>query len=78
VLRTYQLAREIPGTLDGLYCHCHCREDAGHRSLLTCFQSQHGAGCDVCLGEGEMAHELQGQGKSIQDIRQQIDLAFGR
>ena len=78
VLRTYQLAREIPATLDALYCHCHCREDAGHRSLLTCFQSQHGAGCDVCLGEAELAHQMQGQGKSLQDIRQQIDVAFGR
>ena len=78
VLRTYQLAREIPATLDALYCHCHCHEDAGHRSLLTCFQSEHGAGCDICLGEADMAHQMQAQGKSIRDIRQQIDLAFGR
>ena len=76
VLRTYQLAREIPATLDGIYCNCHCKEDAGHRSLLTCFQSQHGAGCDICLGEAEMAEEMHAQGKSLQEIRSQIDLAF--
>lgn len=78
VVRTYQAAREIPATLDGIYCYCHCRENEGHRSLLTCFQSQHGAGCDVCLEEAQMAHQLHAQGRSLEDIRAQIDLAFGR
>jgi hypothetical protein len=78
VLKTYQLARQIPGTLDGIYCHCHCKEEMGHRSLLTCFQSQHGAGCDICLGEAETAEQMQAEGKSLQEIRAQIDLAFRR
>ncbi|MBI4420390.1 MAG: hypothetical protein HY560_06150 [Gemmatimonadetes bacterium] len=78
VLRAYQMARQIPGTLDGLYCNCHCKEAHGHRSLLTCFQSQHGAGCDVCLGETELAYQMAAQGRNLQDIRQQIDLAFQR
>jgi hypothetical protein len=78
VVRTYQLARQIPATLDGLYCNCHCKEDAGHRSLLTCFQSQHGAGCDICLEEAELAGQMQAQGRSLQDVRAQIDLAFAR
>jgi uncharacterized protein with PCYCGC motif len=78
VLRTYQLARQVPGTLDGLYCNCHCKEELGHRSLLTCFQSQHGSGCDICLGEAETAERMQAEGKSLQEIRAQIDLAFKR
>ena len=78
VLHAYQMARQIPGTLDGIYCNCHCKEEPGHRSLLTCFQSQHGSGCDVCLGEAELASQLQSQARSLQDIRQQIDLAFQR
>ena len=78
VLKTYQLARQIPGTLDGIYCYCHCKEELGHRSLLTCFQSQHGAGCEICLGEAETAAQLQEEGKSLPAIRAQIDLAFRR
>jgi hypothetical protein len=78
VRRIYQVARENPALLDGIYCNCHCHETHGHRSLLTCFQSQHGADCDICLGEAEMAGEMQAQGKSLQEVRAQIDLAFGR
>jgi hypothetical protein len=78
VVRAYQLARQIPGTLDGMYCYCHCKSHAGHRSLLTCFQSDHGAGCDICLGEAEMAAEMLAQGRNLSEIRAQVDVAFGR
>jgi len=78
VVQTYQAVRQIPGVLDGLYCNCHCKEEMGHRSLLTCFQSQHGAGCDICLGEAQTALEMHAQGKTLQEIRSQIDLAFTR
>src|SRR5690606_2298952 len=43
----YEQAAQIPEVLDGLYCHCDCSQHSGHRSLLTCFQDDHGAGCDV-------------------------------
>ena len=78
VLRTYQLARDVPAVLDGIYCYCHCKEELGHRSLISCFQSQHGAGCDICLAEADMAEQMHAQGKSLADIRAQIDLAYGR
>lgn len=76
-MRAYQMAREIPGTLDGMYCYCECREHLGHRSLLVCFNSQHGAGCDVCMGEAELAHQMIQQGRSLEDIRTATDLAYG-
>jgi hypothetical protein len=75
--RAYQIAREIPQTLDGLYCHCQCKESLRHRSLLTCFQSQHGSGCDICMGEARMAFDMQQQGRTLQDIRIAIDQAYG-
>ncbi len=78
VLKTYQLARDVPAVLDGIYCYCHCKEELGHRSLISCFQSQHGAGCDICLGEADMAEEMHAQGKSLAEIRAQIDIAFAR
>jgi hypothetical protein len=77
VAQTYAQAKEIPEVLDGLYCHCDCHIHAGHRSLLTCFESEHGAGCDICLGEARLAHEMHKQGKSLQEIRIAIDAQFG-
>ncbi len=73
VARVYTLARVIPNVLDGLYCARH----AGHRSLLTCFESDHGAGCDVCLGEAALAHAMTQDGASLQQIRDAIDARFG-
>lgn len=73
----YQVARQIPQVLDGLYCYCHCKENMRHRSLLTCFQSEHAAACDICMGEAQMAYQMTGDGKSLQDIRVAIDLAYG-
>ena len=76
-VESYAAARQIPAVLDGLYCHCDCSKHAGHRSLLTCFQSDHGAYCDICMGEAILAAELTGQGRSLLDIRAAIDRQFG-
>jgi hypothetical protein len=78
IMSAYQAAREIPETLDGLYCHCQCKEHHGHRSLLICFHSQHGAGCDICVEEAVLAHQMVREGRSLADIRTAIDVAFGR
>ena len=37
----YEVAREIPEVLDGLYCYCHCQENLGHKNLLSCFVDTH-------------------------------------
>jgi hypothetical protein len=42
--RAYQIAREIPDILDQLYCYCECDKHLGHKSLLSCFTDDHGAG----------------------------------
>jgi hypothetical protein len=73
----YAAARSAPAVLDGLYCHCHCRENAGHRSLLTCFESTHGAYCDICMEEAVLAVQMTGEGSSLAQIRQAIDARFG-
>lgn len=39
----HQVAREIPGILDQLYCYCACDKHLGHRSLLSCFTDGHAA-----------------------------------
>jgi hypothetical protein len=73
----YAAARTAAATLDGLYCHCDCSKHAGHRSLLTCFETDHGAYCDVCMGEAMIANSMTQQGRSLEDIRAAIDLRFG-
>ena len=77
IVRAYEAAQEMPGVLDGLYCHCDCRHHFNHRSLLTCFQSEHGASCDICLDEAWMAAQMHRQGKSLAEIRQAVDAQFG-
>jgi len=76
VERIYDEARQIPQVLDGLYCHCGCKEHEGHRSLLSCFQTAHGAGCEVCLQEAEMAFRMHGSGAGLAEIRDAVDQAF--
>jgi len=73
----YAAARAVAATLDGVYCHCDCSKHAGHRSLLTCFESDHGAYCDICMGEAMLASQLVSRGTSLQDIRTAIDRQFG-
>ncbi len=73
----YAAARAAAGTLDGVYCHCDCSKHSGHRSLLTCFESEHGAYCDICMGEAVLAAQLAGRGTSLLEIRAAIDARFG-
>jgi len=39
----HQVAREIPDTLDQLYCYCECDKHMGHKSLLSCYTDGHAA-----------------------------------
>ena len=76
-VEAYAAARNAAATLDAVYCYCDCSKHAGHRSLLTCFESDHGAYCDICMGEAMLANQLAGRGTSLQDIRTAIDRQFG-
>jgi len=73
----YAAARAAAATLDGVYCYCDCSKHAGHRSLLTCFESEHGAYCDICMREAMLASGMAKQGKSLMEIRTAIDRQFG-
>jgi uncharacterized protein with PCYCGC motif len=73
----YAAARSGPQLLDGLHCHCECAKHFGHRSLLTCFESDHGAQCDICKGEAVLAAELASRGASLDAVRRAIDERFG-
>lgn len=76
-VQAYAAARAVPQVLDGLYCHCDCAHHSGHRSLLTCFESDHGAFCDICMGQAMLAQQMHGERRSLLAIRDAIDRQFG-
>jgi hypothetical protein len=73
----YQAAKEIPEVLAQLPCYCHCDRGHGHKSLHSCFESEHGENCGICIGEALMAHSLQKRGATVTEIRKQIIAAYG-
>lgn len=72
----YAVAREIPEVLDHMHCYCDCKKKHNHKSLLTCYVTEHGAECDICIDEAIRAYELYKQGKDILTIRKMIDREF--
>jgi hypothetical protein len=74
----YQVAKEIPQVLAQLPCYCHCDRGHGHKSLHSCFESEHGENCGICIGEALMAHSLKKRGVNVTEIRKQIIAAYGR
>jgi hypothetical protein len=74
----YQVAEEIPETLAQLPCYCHCDQSIGHKSLHSCFEDTHAAGCGVCIKEALIAHDLQRSGLTPAQIRERIIAQYGR
>ena len=73
----YQVAREIPETLAQLPCYCHCDEGFGHKSLHTCFESDHSSMCAICVNEALMAYKLQKEERlTPAQIRERIIAQF--
>jgi hypothetical protein len=74
----YQAAKEIPQTLAQLPCYCHCDMSIGHKSLQSCFVTEHGESCGICIGEALMAYQLEKRDKlPISEIRKRIIAAYG-
>ena len=74
----YKAAKEIPQTLAQLPCYCHCDRGHNHKSLHSCFESEHGENCGICINEALMAHNLHRQGVAVDEIRKKIIAAYGR
>jgi hypothetical protein len=41
VAAAYAVAKQTPALLDQLYCYCRCKENHGHKSLLSCYVGRH-------------------------------------
>ena len=53
-------------------CYCYCDAGHGHRSLLDCYTSEHGAGCGLCIQEALFIDKMHKEGKSASEIRDLI------
>jgi hypothetical protein len=67
----YELAARIPAVLHQLPCYCYC-ERIGHQSLHTCFESNHGAHCGICMKEVYYAYQQTKLKKTPAQIRDGI------
>jgi len=76
-VESYQIARQSPAMLDGMRCFCACKATLGHRSLLSCFEDDHGALCQVCQDEALIAAAVRRRGGSLEDARREVDARFG-
>lgn len=72
VVKSYQLAKEIPEVLAQQPCYCYCDTGFGHQSLLDCHKDNHSAECLVCLKEALLTGQLHRAGKSAAEIRAAI------
>jgi len=69
VENAYTVASRIKKTLYREPCYCHCDRSQGHGSLLDCFASKHGAGCNICIAEAFYSYEQSRNGKTAAQIR---------
>jgi hypothetical protein len=70
-IHAYELASQIPTILHQQPCYCYC-DRMGHNSLHSCFESAHGARCDVCLKELYYSYIQHEKGKTAAQIRKGI------
>src|ERR1700677_3421093 len=68
----YDLAAKIPAVLHQQPCYCYC-DRMGHNSLHSCFESTHGAPCDICLKELYYTYSENKSGKTPAQIRKGIE-----
>jgi len=67
----YALAAKIPTVIYQQPCYCYC-DRMGHKSLHSCFESAHGARCDICLKELYYSYAEHQKGKTAAQIRKAI------
>lgn len=73
----YRKVREIPETIAQLPCYCHCDVSFGHKSLHTCFETDHASHCAICVSEALVAYDYaKKDGLSPAQIRERIIKAY--
>ena len=81
-VHAYELAAKVPQVIYQQPCYCYCDRGHGHKSLHSCFESEHGGNCVTCMKEVYYSYQMTQQKKTPDQIRmgivsgewQQIDL----
>ncbi|HKP38676.1 MAG TPA: CYCXC family (seleno)protein [Pyrinomonadaceae bacterium] len=77
--QAYQVAKQIPQTLAQLPCYCYCDEEHGHKSLHSCYETEHSSMCAVCVNEALLAYRLEKQERlTPSQIRDRIIAEYSR
>jgi hypothetical protein len=74
----YLVAQQHPELLAQLDCYCGCEQHEGHKNLLDCFRSNHGATCATCTGEAVTAGQLYENGTPVEQIRALLRQRYDR
>jgi hypothetical protein len=72
VQNAYTVAAHVKKVLYQEPCYCRCDRSQGHTSLLDCFASKHGSGCQICVREDLYTYEQTHKGKTAAQIRDGI------
>jgi hypothetical protein len=82
----YRYALERPDVLEWMPCYCGCG-GMGHRSNLDCFLrsrigdavafEEHGSYCGICVETALLAKQRMAEGRSLAEIRAEVDATFG-
>lgn len=75
--QAYTVAEKHPELLAQLDCYCGCEQHEGHKNLLDCFRTMHGAGCDICVGEAVTAGQMYESGTPVDQIRAALQARYG-
>jgi len=71
-VHVYQKVAKVSGVVYQLPCYCRCDRALGHKSLRSCFETDHGTECSTCAKEGFFAYEQTKLGKTPAQIRAAI------
>ena len=71
-VHSYELAAKIPQVIYQQPCYCYCDRGHGHKSLHSCFESEHGGNCAVCMKELYYSYQMTQQKKTPEQIRMGI------
>ena len=72
VRQAYTIAEQNPLLLAQLDCYCGCYKTDGHKSLLDCYRSRHGATCQICTNEVLEASRLFDAGMTPDRIKESL------
>jgi hypothetical protein len=73
----YEAAQKHPELLAQLHCYCGCQEHEGHKNLLDCFRTNHGAECATCMGEAITASQMYESGSPVEQIADALRRQYG-